>query len=562
MSIEHQQQHMSMDNTTGMGQHNVMARRNTMPSGCAPQDPAFAAPTCTSSTTMQDRRSSMPSMYGGAGGMGDPFASLDGSRMGLAMPYAPNASAMMQAYGRGGFVGPMGVGAGAGVPGAAGFANGGAMGPASMGGPVAAFPMPGQTGSMPMEAGAAAGFHNGNPYMDMTMYDPSNPYAGSAQMQQQQFRLQQLRMEQEQLQQQLECQMQMEMEMRRARTATGMMQAPAAGSAYMNAAAANGMMYPHPQQQEAHRGVEAPGFLPEASGADATIDGPLLLDSPQRGRGQEQQDVSMRSARERSDPPSKPVQKKKRRKRSRKAEQEPLPQLPKQEELEAISPTSKIPGTPRVPKQVLNELPSDIPREVSPEVPKEIIGTPHDRNPPSPIFTTDPDGEMTLAEYRKTLDAYMNNHNITREHLYSDDEDNGGANHLHPNAEDLSVQSFVGWKDDDYRLKDESRNESPLRPDPPARDVQPAAVSMEDLRAPIPPSPVARLQQSGHSVDPFRSSFSTNMSVSGLSGVLSRDEGSMEDATAGKRNFSSNESIVSEITVLSNTIDDLDLEDE
>lgn len=184
----------------------------------------------------------------------------------------------------------------------------------------------------------------------------------------------------------------------------------------------------------------------------------------------------------------------------------------------------------------------------------------------------DPHGEMTLAQYRKTLDAYVATNKIhMADHLFSDQEhdvksvDLSSERSFDFGSNPGSVSGFPGSPPG---KGEESRNEYPLRVDPPAQ-VQPSSGRG--------PAHIPRVKRNHSNQSIGRSDFH---SVSGMS-LLSTgggpvasqfdvDENSMDEEiaigdskiNAPGKSFSSGESVVSEITVLSHTMDGMDLDDE
>ncbi|CAB9501730.1 expressed unknown protein [Seminavis robusta] len=514
---------MSMMYPSPMMMDKTMMRRNSMPNECTPQHPS----------SFMNRRGSLPAaMQASMGQMGTQ------THHGMAMnmsSFSPNATAMMQMQGMGMGMGPAGA-AGMGF-GSAAFGNNGTP-----------FGMPGVM--PPMSPADAAAFHNGVPFMDplqaQQFSQHAHPMMGPMQcsmysVQQQQLKLQQMQMEQNRLRQQLDAQLQMEREMQ---IQHGM----------NPSSMGRGMAYDsHAQSQHSNgRGVEAPGFLPNSARGEH-ID-PLPLDSEERNGDNDntpQEDIPIPPTYQ---PPP----------RGSRGSDPPTAAAVAAGNTNSPSPDDNL-GSKLAPAQVSPDIPrdvipSEITRAVLPTIPQDVhreavaVAPSNDRE-----RTSDPDGEMTLAEYRRTLDAYVSTNNITiTDQIYSDNEGDDHCNeHQGGNDDLMSVRSFGDWRYGHLRASpsrstmgsvSESRNEDP-RPDPPAVGTP--------GRAPPRIQRVNRQQAGG-----FRSSFT---SLSGMS-VLSANGDDRDDVSTtgkgGNKNFSSNESIVSEITVLSHTIDDLGLGDD
>jgi hypothetical protein len=133
----------------------------------------------------------------------------------------------------------------------------------------------------------------------------------------------------------------------------------------------------------------------------------------------------------------------------------------------------------------------------------------------------------------------------------------------------MSVQSFDDWRGGHYTRASPAR--SPAVASPRIGGLmEPRSESHNASIRPDPPVTPGRArrrrqvngQQSGGVKTALRSSFTSLGGMSMLSASDDRDDTSTTGRGAGPKNFSSNESVVSEISVLSNTIDDLGLGDD
>jgi hypothetical protein len=154
----------------------------------------------------------------------------------------------------------------------------------------------------------------------------------------------------------------------------------------------------------------------------------------------------------------------------------------------------------------------------------------------------DEHGEVTLQKYRKMLESYKTSNNIQAQDpsCYSDEDD-------------LSVESFTEWPD-----------EADRREERPEIDGKRVAKDSRGARA-APNSRKVDRHKSGQSMMSCKTLKSNATSLSGLSmlsDMMSMESSRDEDKTRDARRFSSNASIMSELTDISHTIDGLGLDDD
>lgn len=161
---------------------------------------------------------------------------------------------------------------------------------------------------------------------------------------------------------------------------------------------------------------------------------------------------------------------------------------------------------------------------------------------PLPLNAADgSDDEVGIEEYRKTLESYMVNHNMTTQTpIYYSDED------------DLSVESFPEWPDEgdhperDGKAKEKRRG----RAAPESRKVDRHKSNQSMM--------------SCESRKTFKSNTTSLSGLSMLSDMMSMESGklSRDEKMGASKRFSSNASIMSELTDISHTIDGLGLDDD
>ena len=194
----------------------------------------------------------------------------------------------------------------------------------------------------------------------------------------------------------------------------------------------------------------------------------------------------------------------------------------------AVKPIDK---TPQAPTRS-NHHPSSMAAPIDP--PAAGAG---DDDIPLPLNVPGGDDEVGIDEYRRTLASYMHSQNIqTQAPVFDSDEE-----------EDLSVESFPEWPEEGETKKRIGR-------------------AAPDVRR------VDR-HKSGHSMMSCTTNKSNATSLSGLSmlsDMMSMESGkslgtgksSREEKMGASKRFSSNASIMSELTDISHTIDGLGLDDD
>eukprot|EP00797_Seminavis_robusta_P004619 Sro12_g009230.1 n/a (646) ;mRNA; r:44372-46309 len=431
--------------------------------------------------------------------------------------------------------------------------------------------MPGHYGMMePAFAGSMGAGNMGTGSMGADMYDPA--YASSMtamQLQQhhQQMQLQQMHLQQQQLQLQMQHQQQMQMSM-------GMHQ----GSAHMN------MRMPHNggwgmNMQPVGMPSGPPGTLPNHSGHqtlnqssshhgsstrlnnDASLNSQRsrVPDAPTSAQGTADVPAPDQSTSANFEASPKPASH---------AESQQSPRKSTKEMMKVLSGHDRTPKQPRqgakkkatqsveesptkktaTPKGPAPDPPANKAPDKTPMVPTRLDNhpapaavTPEDHmNAPLPLdapaSNEDDHGELTLEEYRKTLESYMVSNNIQAQNpSYYSDED------------DLSVESFPDWPDEADRRED--------RPEGPKRSGPRAAPNARQVDRKV----------SGHSMmstNTFKSNTTSLSGLSMLSDMMSMTSGSRGDKMRDSRRFSSNASIMSELTDISHTIDGLGLDDD
>jgi hypothetical protein len=171
-----------------------------------------------------------------------------------------------------------------------------------------------------------------------------------------------------------------------------------------------------------------------------------------------------------------------------------------------------------------------------------------------PAVGDDDQGELTLSEYRKTLEAYIVDNNITTTNPPE-------QTCLDPDEDDVSCVSFQGggWPDHpsptrnsvEQQPEDDSRHDE-ARPDPPAARKAPTLRRVDR-------------HQSGYSMMSAKTlkSNATGGTLSGMSMLSDMElERATDDEKKKRASISSNCSIMSELTDISNTVDELALYDE
>jgi len=385
-------------------------------------------------------------------------------------------------------------------------------------------------------------------YAGNSMYDPFDSSSMTAMQLQQhhqhQMHMQQLQMQQQQLQQQMQMQQQQ-----------------------MQHAAQMGMRVPHHQQQQQqllqqqqqqqqwnhHAAVDAPedlshtespndsgrikserrqsdGAVPDAPGS-ASVSAPIKKKKSKPGVTEDPPEegplVKQQTKPENAEP----------RRRNKKAAAQvspsspikvadtskPLRQQP-QQNFTANAITCTGTGTSKKLKGALKQDPP------------EAAETADDAPLPFHAGTEDEDaqGELTLEEYRKTLESYMASNNISN---------TVGT----PYEEDvLSVESFEEWPDEEPRSKTDKKKKLSRGP-PSTRNVD--------------------RNKSGTSMMSTQTIKSNATSLSGLSMLsnMSMDD-KLGDSSArhgtSSRRFSSNDSVMSQLTDISHNLDGLGLEDD
>jgi hypothetical protein len=502
-----------------------LGRRNSMPADCSPQH----APSCMS------RRGSLPIGMQSSLGPMSPAAEMAMAMNNPAMmnnpftaaggfmpPFSSNATGYMPLHGMG-----------KGIGGAVDMGYGSSLVPGAFG------------GSFGMSQMEAAAFHNSFPVMDHSIHScPSHSMAASIHsFQQSQLILQQMQIEQHCLQEQIDHQMQLEQEMRLHLQQQRLM---GAGTIFDS-------LPPHSHLQHMHVSrQDAPGFPPLASMDPVEYQRQTMEGSYEEAR----RAYEGSSSREQhgSDPPTTCLK-----------PDYPL-QVPNASAASRVlrANVASVTVSPDTLRDIIpTESPIDMPPSMTRNMPREGDAveskTSLRRGSRSGDPPGDPDGVMTLAEYRQTLDEYVTNNNIAMSgRIYSDDECSDGQ----VSDEIMSAQSFDDWRGGHYNRASPAKSPATNAPRNRCLLESRSKAHSTSVRPDPSPSP-GRAPLHVRRKNSLRSSFASLSGMSVLSSSDDRDDASTTGKGGKTKNFSSNESIVSEISALSHTIDDLGLgEDE